>query len=221
MTTELNEKRVAPKSGQTKSVVVFVHGFGADGNDLLSLAEPLAEHLPDTLFVAPDAPERCSVNPSGYQWAPIPAFDGTSLEAAEEAFLRSTELFDAYLTSLLDEIGLTDADLILFGFSQGTMLSLHVGPRRPNAIAGIAGFSGRLLFEERFESEIQSKPPVLLVHGDADDVVAFTFMEAAGGVLAKAGFSTYGHVMKGTGHGISPEGLGVALRFIQDCLSPS
>ncbi|WP_415183093.1 alpha/beta hydrolase [Phaeovulum sp.] len=218
MTRKLQAGRRGPKSGKTKSVVVFLHGYGADGADLLGLADPLAPHLPDTLFVAPDAPEPCSGNPFGRQWFSIPWLDGsTDAEAAAGLDLAARDV-NAFLDDLLEETGVTPLKMAVIGFSQGTMMALQVIPRRAKPIAGIVGFSGRLLQPEKLAAEAVSKPPVLLLHGDADPMVPFADMGLAADTLVAAGFETYAHVMKGTGHGIAPDGLSVALGFLKDCL---
>ena len=218
MNDELNFSRRPSASGTDSSVVLFLHGYGADGADLLGLAEPLAQHLPDTVFIAADAPDRSMANPMGYQWFPIPWIDGSTDAAASEGMHRSAKLLDALLARILAEEGIDADRLILIGFSQGTMMSLHVAPRRVEPIAGIVGFSGRLMVPERLGEEMQSTPPVLLIHGDADDVVPFEEMQTAGEALQGAGFTVYAHVMEGTGHGIAPDGLSVALAFIREVL---
>lgn len=217
--SELNFKRRASASGVDSSVVLFLHGYGADGADLLGLAEPLAPHLPDSVFIAVDAPDRSMANPMGFQWFPIPWIDGSTDAAAAEGMRRSAKLLDAFIDKVLADEGLAPDRLVLVGFSQGTMMSLHVAPRRIDAVAGIVGFSGRLMVPEALASEVQSRPPVVLIHGDADDVVPFAEMQVAGEALQGAGFTVYGHVMKGTAHGIAPDGLSVALSFIRDVLS--
>ncbi len=218
MTRDLQFKRRAAKSGQARSMVVFLHGYGADGADLLGLADPLAPHLPGTVFVAPDAPEPCAGNPFGRQWFPIPWLDGSTEAAAAEGMERAAADLDAFLDARLADEGLAPHQLALFGFSQGTMMALHVAPRRADPLAGIVAFSGRLLGPERLAAEARVKPPVLLVHGDADQMVPFEEMGRAGRALTEAGFATYGHVMKGTGHGIAPDGLSVALAFLKENL---
>ncbi|WP_116597459.1 alpha/beta hydrolase [Primorskyibacter marinus] len=217
MTRVLQAGRKEPLSGEARSVVVFLHGYGANGADLLGLADPLSEHLPDTLFVAPDAPEACAGAPMGFQWFPIPWIDGSSQEEAESGMRAAAEDLNAFLDALLVDEDMLPEQMVLFGFSQGTMMALHVAPRREDAVAGLVCFSGRLLSPELLEDDTVSRPPVLLVHGDADDVVPPQSLPEAAEALQKAGFKeVFAHIMKGTGHGIDPEGLGVALAFLRD-----
>lgn len=218
MTRELKTGRRAPKSGKASSAVVFLHGYGADGADLLGLADPLAPHLPETVFLAPDAPQPCSGNPFGRQWFPIPWLDGSSEEAARQGMAEAVDDLNAFLDKMMADEGLTPDRVILLGFSQGTMMALHVAPRRDQPVAGVVAFSGRLLEPEALKAEARVKPPVLLLHGDQDPVVPFADMQLAANGLIDAGFEVYGHVMKGTPHGIAPDGLSVALAFIRDRL---
>lgn len=220
MTRVLQSERKEPVSGTTRSVVVFLHGYGANGADLLGLADPLGEHMPDTLFIAPDAPERCPGSPLGFQWFPIPWLDGSSEDEARRSMDAAIEDLNAFLDALMVDEDILPEQLALFGFSQGTMMSLHVGPRREDALAGIVGFSGRLLEPDLLIDEVKTKPPVLLVHGDQDEVVPPQSLSEAAVGLEKAGFKeVFAHVMKGTGHGIAPDGLSVALAFMRDKLN--
>jgi phospholipase/carboxylesterase len=201
-------------SGKTRQVVVFLHGYGADGADLLGLADALGPHLPDATFVAPDAPEKANGG-YGLQWFPIPWLDGSSEAAAADGLARASSDLNSFLDALLVAEGVDDSALALLGFSQGAMMAMHVAPRRARPMAGVVAISGRLLAPDRI-GEITVKPPVLLIHGDADEVVPFGNMQHAGQVLTGAGIDTYGHVMQGTGHGIAPDGLQVALSFLAD-----
>ncbi|MFK7752443.1 MAG: alpha/beta hydrolase [Sedimentitalea sp.] len=220
MTRVLNAERRAPLSGTTRSVVVFLHGYGANGADLLGLADPLGEHLPDTLFVAPDAPEACAGAPMGFQWFPIPWIDNSSEEEAMRGMAAAVEDLNAFLDALLVDEDLLPEQMVLFGFSQGSMMSLHVAPRREDEIAGVVAFSGRLLAPETLVDDVVVRPPVLLVHGDADDVVPPESLPQAAEALQEAGWKdVFAHIMKGTGHGIAPDGLSVALAFMRDKLS--
>ncbi len=216
MTEPLQSARRGPE--KAGSVVVFLHGYGADGTDLLGLSEPLVPHLPTTAFYAPDAPEPSRNNPLGYQWFPIPWLDGSSEVDARISMGQSVTALNEFLDTVLAAEELTPDRMVLVGFSQGTMMALHVAPRRDVAVAGVVGFSGRLLTPEVLADEAWVKPPVLLIHGDQDEVVPFDDMALAGQTLQEAGFKVYGHVMQGTGHGISPDGLSVALAFIKEHL---
>jgi phospholipase/carboxylesterase len=215
-TLQFGRKGAAP--GTATALVVFLHGYGADGADLLGLADALAPHLPGAAFLAPDAPERCAGGGFGYQWFPIPRFDGSTEAAMEAGIDASRADLDGFLDVRLAEDGLSPDRLVLIGFSQGAMMSLHVAPRRSVAVAGVVAISGRLLRPEALAQEAVVKPPVLLIHGDQDPVVPFEEMARAGDALVAAGFQTFGHVMKGTGHGIAPDGLGVALQFVKSRL---
>ncbi len=219
MTRALQATRQEPVSGTTRSVCVFLHGYGANGADLMGLADPLGEHLPDTLFIAPDAPEACVGAPMGFQWFPIPWIDGSSEEESERGMLAAAEDLNAFLDGILVDEDLLPEQMVIFGFSQGTMMALQVVPRREDELAGIIAFSGRLLAPELLKDEAVSKPPVLLVHGDADDVVPPQYLPEAAEALQEAGFKeVYAHIMKGTAHGIAQDGLTVSLAFMRDKL---
>ena len=212
MTRELQSERRGP--AQADSVVVFLHGYGADGADLLGLADPLAPHLPQTEFYSPNAPERCRNNPMGYQWFPIPWLDGSTEDEARASMAHAIDDLDGFLDSVLAREGLGADRMVVVGVSQGTMMALHVLPRRDRTVAGIVGFSGRLLAPELL-AEATQRPPVLLLHGDQDQMVPFADMGLAERALSAAGFEVATHTMRGTGHGISPDGLGAALSFIR------
>lgn len=218
MPRQLQSARKGAAKGTARSAVIFVHGYGADGADLLGLADPLAPHLPHTAFHAPNAPERCANNPFGFQWFPIPWLDGSSQAAAEAGIRAAAEDLDAFVDQVLAEDGLSPQALALVGFSQGTMMSLQIAPRRAQPLAGVVGFSGRLLDPAALAGETVSRMPVLLVHGDADEMVPVAALTEAADALAGAGFETYTHVSRGVGHGIAPDGLSLALRFLLDRL---
>ena len=218
MTRKLQAGRRGPVSGRVRNAVVFLHGYGADGADLMGLADPLAPHLPDTLFVAPDAPEPCAGNPFGRQWFPLPWLDGSTEAEAVAGLARASDDLNAFLDDLAEETGLSPLHIGILAFSQGTMLALHALPKRAKPLAGIVGFAGRMMHPETLAAEVVAKPPVLLVHGDEDNVVPFAEMRRAGDALVQAGFETYGHVMRGTGHAIAPDGLSAALGFLHDRL---
>ncbi|MFK5997449.1 MAG: dienelactone hydrolase family protein [Rhodobacterales bacterium] len=215
----LKAEKQAAKSGRADSLVVFVHGYGADGNDLIGLADPMAEHLQNTTFLSPHAPNVCTMNPMGREWFPIPSMDMTSESFAREIMLKSATQFQHWLDAQMVHEGVTPDRVVLVGFSQGTMMALYVGPRRADSLAGIVGFSGRLLQPEALKAETLSKPPIILIHGDMDMVVPPTDMGKAEAALKDAGFEVETHVSQGMAHGIAPDGLGLAVQFIRRCLA--
>ena len=219
MTRALQTTRREPVSQEITSAVILLHGYGANGADLLGLADPLGEHLPDTLFLAPDAPEQCAGTPFGLQWFPIPWIDGSSEEAARQGLLRAAEDLQAFIDGVMVDEDLLPEQVILLGFSQGTMIALYTAPRRDDPVAGVVAFSGRLLEPESLLDEALCRPPILLIHGDQDEVVPVQALPEAAQALQDAGWEeVYAHVMKGTGHGIAPDGLSVALAFMRDRL---
>lgn len=218
MTRVLRFGRKPALNGQANSLVVFLHGYGADGADLLGLADQLAPHLPNTAFVAPDAAERIPGAPFGQQWFAIPRFDGSTAAEAEAGLQRSTDDLNAFLDQRLSYEKVGPQALALIGFSQGAMMALHVAPRRAEAMAAVIAISGQLLHPERLGPETLTKPQVLVMHGDEDAVVPFAEMTAACNALVGAGFDTYGHVMEGSGHGIAEDGLVNALAFLKKTL---
>ncbi|MCB1489864.1 MAG: dienelactone hydrolase family protein [Bauldia sp.] len=208
--------RLPPASGgPAKHLVVFLHGYGADGNDLIDIARHWAPILPDTAFVSPHAPEPCAQAPMGRQWFPLTTID---VHLIAEGVRHAAPAVDAFLDAELASLGLTDAALALVGFSQGTMMALHVGPRRRSPIAGIIGYSGMLAGPERLGEEATGKPPILLVHGAADPVVPVMALHAAVPALGAAGFETEWHVAPGLEHGIDGDGLQLGAAFLRRVL---
>ena len=218
MSRVLRFGRKAALSGQSKSLVVFVHGYGADGADLLSLADVLGPHLPDTAFVAPDAADRVAGAPFGRQWFAIPRFDGATPAQAATGLEAAAQDLSGFVDQRAAYEGVGPESVALVGFSQGAMLSLHMAPRRPVALGAVIAISGQLLQPQRLVGETLSKLPVLVMHGDQDEVVPFPEMAAACNALVAAGFDTYGHVMEGSGHTISQDGLATALAFLTKTL---
>lgn len=192
---------VYPEGATPKRAVVLLHGLGADGNDLFGLVPALAPALPDTAFFSPDAPFPCDMGPFGRQWFSLQT---RSAEAVAAGVRAAAGILDAFLDETLAGLRLDDGKLALIGFSQGTMMSLYVGLRRAKPLAGIVGFSGRLVGAS---SEFKSKPPVLLVHGDADQVVPPDSLPLAVKALEQAGVPVTPVTRPGLGHGIDEEGL--------------
>jgi phospholipase/carboxylesterase len=211
----LDGPRVAPLSGKAKSLVVFLHGYGADGNDLIGLARFWAAALPDTAFVSPHAVSARADAPFGRQWFPLAGVDPALLRSG---VLGAAPALDAFLDAELARWKLSDGELALVGFSQGTMMALHAGPRRKERIAGIIGYSGLVPAPEFLEAEAKHRPPVLLVHGDQDEVIPAMATYAANRVLTNLGFQVEWHIRPGLGHGIDEEGLRFGADFLRRVL---
>ena len=190
--TSLDGPRIPPASGgPATSLVVFLHGYGADGNDLIDIGRMWAPALPGTAFVSPHAPEPCAEAPVGRQWFPLASADPHLLR---ERVRAAAPVLDAFIDAELAANGLADDRLALVGFSQGTMMALHVGPRRAGGIAGIVGYSGLLAGPEDLAMEARSRPPILLVHGAADPVIPAVALNAATQALDGAGFAVESHL---------------------------
>jgi phospholipase/carboxylesterase len=211
----LDGPRVPPRSGVATSLVVFLHGYGADGNDLIALANYWGPLLPDTAFVSPHAPDPCDEAPVGRQWFPLAGVDPARLRSG---VLGAAPVLDAFLDAELDRHRLADNALALVGFSQGSMMALHCGPRRKEAIAGIVAYSGLVPGPEYLQAEAKHRPPVLLVHGDADQLIPAMATYAARQVLTNAGFQVEWHIRPGLAHGIDEEGLRFGGDFLRRVL---
>lgn len=211
-------ERGPASGGRARAAVVLLHGLGADGEDLIGLADSWAGALPECRFLSPHAPERCDMAPMGRQWFSIRDRSEAALRAGVE---RAAPALDAFIDGALDADGLGDDRLVLVGFSQGTMMALHVALRRRRAPAGVLGYSGRLIDAGRLADEAVAHPPVMLIHGDADDMVPIAALHEAVAALGAAGVSAQWHVSGGVGHGIAPDGLAIGARFLRDCLAPA
>ncbi len=197
--------------GSPRQLVVFFHGVGADGSDLIALAPFFAQALPEAEFLAPDGPEPCDMAPFGRQWFSLLDREPAALVSGVR---RSAPAIDAFLDAALAEYGLTNQQLGLVGFSQGTMASLHAALRRPEPAAAVVGFSGAVLEGEGMETEVTARPPVLLMHGDQDEVVSPAALPMAEAALTRYGVPVQAMVRPGLGHGIDPEGAVVARQFL-------
>jgi phospholipase/carboxylesterase len=211
---KLDGPRYGPQAGGKPShLVVLLHGYGADGNDLIGLAPVLAPLMPDTAFHAPNAPYPCADNPMGYQWFGISRLDPHAAAAGVRA---AAPFVDALLDEMLARYRFDESKTVLMGFSQGTMMALHVGLRRAKQLAGIVGFSGMLTAPEALGTEIKTRPPVLLLHGDSDKMLPHMLTERAAEVLRQHGVQVRMHIAQGVGHGIDQTGLSHAARFLLD-----
>ena len=204
--------------GKPRRLVILLHGYGADGNDLLGLAPHWARLLPEVEFLAPHAPFPCEAAPFGRQWF---GFE----ERSEAMILAETQaaaaILDAFIDAELARRGLAEDSLALVGFSQGTMMALHVAPRRSRAVAAVVGYSGMLIAPQLLAAEVRSKPPVLLVHGTADPVVPFASLAGAKAGLEAVGIAVTTETRPGVAHAIDEEGLMLGGDFIAAGFAPS
>jgi phospholipase/carboxylesterase len=209
MAAALDGPRLEPRSGKAKNLVVFLHGYGADGNDLIDIGRAWQPLMPDTAFVSPHAPEPCGQAPVGRQWF------GLTFRDPDERWIgvnKAAPTLDAFLEAELARRNLPPSALALVGFSQGTMMSLHTGLRRAVAPAAIVGYSGMLVLPkdgppETVAAEITSRPPVLLVHGDSDELIPVGALFHAAQGLSTLDVPVEWHLSQGVGHGIDQEGL--------------
>ncbi|HYD07590.1 MAG TPA: dienelactone hydrolase family protein [Reyranella sp.] len=218
MTATLSGPMLPPKSGgQPSQLMVLLHGYGADGQDLISLGYQWRDLWPNMLFVSPNAPTVCDQMPSGYQWfpvgGPLPIRRVEGVEAARPVIVN-------FLIDLWAQTGISPADTVLAGFSQGAMMALHVGTSLDQRLAGIIAFSGAYVPFSGIDSHNFAKPPAALIHGDSDGVVDVDLSRQAAKALAAEGFDVTLHIAPNVAHGISPDGLDFATAFLAANLPP-
>ena len=207
----LSGPRLPPARGAATHLIVLCHGYGADGNDLIGLAPHWQRLLPTAAFVAPNAAERCAGSPTGYQWFPITRLDPGEMQRGVES---ASGMLNAFLDAELARLNLAGDRLALVGFSQGTMMSLQVGLRRAVKPAAIVGFSGLLARGTELEPLSPDTPPILMIHGDADQMIPAQAMLASAMMLGAAGACVQWHIAPGLGHGIDPVGLDMGGAFL-------
>ncbi|MFT4079208.1 alpha/beta hydrolase [Rhodomicrobium sp.] len=211
----LDGPRLAPASGgAARQLVIFLHGYGADGNDLIGLGREWAPLLPDAAFVSPDAPESIPGYFGGRQWF---ALTTRSEREWEEGVRNAEPALAAFVEAEAKNAGLPLSKVALVGFSQGTMMALQAGLRLPEPVAGIVGFSGHLAGAARLAGEIKAKPPVLLLHGSADEVIPVDAIHLARETLAAAVVPVQWQIRPGLGHGIDGHGLLASGQFLRTC----
>jgi phospholipase/carboxylesterase len=210
MAALLDGPRLAPPSGEARQLIVFLHGYGADGNDLIEIGRAWQQYLPRAAFASPHAPEPCGEAPVGRQWFPLTFRDP---DERWRGVNKAAPVLTQFLDAELARHKLPPSALALVGFSQGTMMALHVGLRRATAPAAIVGYSGILVTPSQeadldaFASSITSRPPVLLVHGDRDELIPVQALFQGAQGLAALDLSVEWHLSPGLGHGIDQEGL--------------
>ncbi len=209
MAAELDGPRLEPRAGTARQLVVFLHGYGADGNDLIDIGRAWQDLIPQAAFVSPHAPEPCGQAPVGRQWFALTFRDPDERWTGVN---KAAPALDRFLEAELRRRNLPASALALVGFSQGTMMALHVGLRRATPPLAIVGYSGLLSVPQNanpdaFAAEIRSRPPVLLVHGDQDDLIPVQALFQASQGLASLAVPVEWHISYGIGHGIDQEGL--------------
>lgn len=208
----LSGPTLAPVSGgKPKQIVLLLHGVGSNGADLIQLAPQYAQVLPDALFVSPNAPFPFDMAPSGFMWFSLEDFSASSRLRGVQA---AAPILDGFIDHLLAQHGLAEENMMLVGFSQGTMMALHVGLRRPRPLAGIIGHSGMLVGEELLNSEIASRPPVLLTHGEQDEMLPIACLDGARRGLEALDVKVQAHARPGLGHGIDDGCLRLGMAFM-------
>ena len=217
MAAQLDGPRLEPRGGAARKLVVFLHGYGADGNDLIEIGRAWQPLLPHCAFVSPHAPEPCGQAPVGRQWFALTFRDPDERWTGVN---KAAPTLERFLDAELARLALPPSALALVGFSQGTMMALHVGLRRAIAPFAIVGYSGLLVEPpqaqaEKFAAEIKSRPPVLLVHGDRDDLIPVQALFLAANGLAALGLPVAWHISGGIGHGIDQDGLRYGGEFLR------
>jgi phospholipase/carboxylesterase len=212
MTVFLDGPRMPPaRGGKPDALVILLHGYGSNGADLISLAPYWAKLLPGAAFVSPNAVEPVPQVPGGFQWFPISNLDPHLMEQGARAAALSV---DRFIDRELEKYGLDAARLALVGFSQGTMMALHVALRRERPVAAVLGFSGVLVGARQLKEQMRSKPPILLIHGDRDPTIPIPAMFDSAEALAAAGHGAQWHVSYGVPHSIGPDGLDLGGEFL-------
>ena len=213
----LTGPRHAPANGAAPlRLVILLHGVGADGNDLIGLATHWARLLPNTEFVSPHAPYRYDMAPQGRQWFSIRDF---SPEVLLVGMREAAPILNQFIDEQLARTGLSDDRLALVGFSQGTMMALFVALRRTQLMTGVIGYSGRIVGMETTADEVQSRPPILLIHGASDDLIPVDAMLETAQNLALSAIVAQWHICFNLGHGIDQAGLEIGGRFLRDCFT--
>jgi phospholipase/carboxylesterase len=205
-----------PASGAApRSLVILLHGYASNGADMIAVTPYWRDALPDTLFIAPNAPQSCPDAPGGYQWWPLTSQEPAALAAGVR---EPDAMLNAFIDEQLKRYRLADHRLALVGFSQGTMVALHVGPRRMRPLAGIIGYSGMLADPAALAAEVRSKPPVLLVHGQHDHVLPVAALHETETALSTLGFMATAYISPLLGHSIDEDGLRLGEQFLREVL---
>ena len=214
----LTHHHLDARSGRTRSLVILLHGFGSNGAAMLGLARTLSAALPDTAFLAPDAPDAAPGRPGGRMWFTIPELGGSSAIEADLRLQASARQLDAFLDDQLSAHDLPASAMALLGFSQGAGMAYEVAPRRRDQFAGVVAIAGRMKRKESLEAEARSKPPFLIMTGAEDRLLTTDEIAQTATALSDAGIPATRIDMPGTGHGISDEGIAAGRDFLKSVL---
>jgi len=226
---QLEGPHIIPNRSKAKSLVIMLHGFGADGQDLIGLAPFFQQQNQETAFHSPNGPEACELSPLGRQWFSLARYDSEFLrrnsatqnvafEAMYEGALDAAPSIESYIESLMKQYDLKPHQVILMGFSQGTMMALHIGLRQKTPFAGIIGFSGALVGASHLKNDLTSPCPILLIHGDADEMLPVHALELAQQSLMDAGLEPQVMKRPNLPHAIDQEGAMAAAAFMKEHL---
>lgn len=211
MSDEPNGYGLAPlHGGRAHSLCVLLHGFGADGNDLMPVAEILTHYFPDMYFAAPNAPEPCVTDPQWFQWySPFADRDAADFEVAAIA-----PRVNRYIDRQLERLGLADDRLVVLGFSQGGGIAIEAALTRDRTCAALLAFTTSVRNKPTLSQRIRSRPPVLLVHGADDPVIDVSSLHRSVSTLSAVGLNVEHHICAGIGHTLNDEGVHVAAEFL-------
>ena len=214
MTFTLNTITLEPMSKEKpKNAVILCHGYGGDGKDISILANYWRAHLPETIFLCPNAPERCAASPSGYQWFDL-------MDETQDQVLSKSLIAEKKLNTMIDEVknkfDISSDKIIIGGFSQGCMLSLQTGIKRKDKINSIIGYSGKIISTDHLSKNINSRPDILLMHGDMDQVVTIDAFLEAKEFFGKNNYKIMTKIFKNCEHRIPTEGSSLGLQFIKN-----
>ena len=212
MTFCLNAKIIKPEDKNINNAVILLHGYGGDGNDIAPVTTNWKRFLPNTVFICPDGPETCSINPSGYQWFDLNSEDEKYIT---EKALEAEKILKKFIAEIKNEFDLLNSNICLSGFSQGCMISINVGLSEKEKFAGILGFSGKVINKVDLDSRIFSKPSTLLIHRDQDEIVPPVNLLEAKDFFERNKIDIITKMIKGCGHNIPIEASSTGLIFLK------
>ena len=212
MTFCLNAKIIKPEDKNINNAVILLHGYGGDGNDIAPVTINWKRFLPNTIFICPDGPETCSINPTGYQWFDLNSEDE---EYITKKALEAEKILKKFIAEIKNEFDLLNSNICLSGFSQGCMMSINVGLSEKEKFAGILGFSGKVINKVDLDNRIFSKPSTLLIHGDQDEIVPPVNLLEAKDFFERNKIDIITKMIKGCGHNIPIEASSTGLIFLK------